>query len=255
MNQLTFSPEMGPNHARSGTGTNPQSSLPGGLQVVRVLLADDHPVVRWGMSSSIASNQHVQVIGEAINGAEAVRKAKELAPDVVLMDIDMPEMNGLTATEILHRENPAIKVLLLSMHPYTGHMSRILQSGARGFILKSTRLAEIIEAICKVAAGETCFSADLAQHALSNLARHGVAELQRRVLSRREREVLIGIAEGLSNKEIAQRLKVSARTVETHRGHIMRKLAIRTIAGLTRYAVSEGLVVLPQNSERPESQL
>jgi len=246
---------MGPSYSRLGMTSNSQSSQAGGADIVRVLLADDHPVVRWGLASSMVSNHQVQVIGEAANGAEAVRKAKELSPDVVLMDIDMPEMNGLTATEILRRENPAIKVLLLSMYTFTGHTSRILESGARGFLLKDTRPAEIIAAICKVAAGETCFSPDLAQKALSKLARHGVARLEGRVLSRREREVLIGIAEGLSNKDIARRLSVSARTVETHRGHIMRKLAIRTIAGLTHYAVSEGLVVLPGNSDRSESQL
>ncbi len=215
---------------------------------MRVLLADDHPVVRWGLSSCMASNSRVLVVGEAASGTEAVRKAKQLSPDVVLMDIDMPEMNGLTATEILRRENPGIKVLLLSMHPYTGHMARVLQSGARGFILKDTPPAEIIAAICKVAAGETCFSPDVARSALSHFAQRQGAELGGRALSQRESEVLVGIAEGLSNKEIAARLGVSARTVETHRGHIMRKLHIHTIAGLTRYAVSEGLVVLPHNS-------
>ena len=120
---------------------------------IRVLLADDHPVVRWGLSCFMAPHTELAVIGEAANGIEAVHKTKELHPDVVLMDIDMPELNGLAATEILRRENPLVKVLLLSMHPYTGQMARILQSGARGFLLKDTPPAEVVAAICKVISG------------------------------------------------------------------------------------------------------
>jgi two-component system nitrate/nitrite response regulator NarL len=214
-----------------------------------VLLVDDHPVVRWGLSCCIASHKRIVVIGEAADGTEAVRKAKELCPDVVLMDIEMPELNGLTATEILQRENPEIKVLLLSMHPWTGQTARILRSGARGFLLKNTPPAEVVTAIYKVASGATCFGTDLARQALNQLANSRGVGFHVEELSQREREVLIGIAEGLGNKEIARRLGISSRTVETHRCHIMKKLDIHSIAGLTRFAVSAGLVMLKQNSE------
>jgi DNA-binding NarL/FixJ family response regulator len=220
---------------------------------IRVLLADDHPVVRWGLSCFMAPHTELAVIGEAANGIEAVHKTKELHPDVVLMDIDMPELNGLAATEILRRENPLVKVLLLSMHPYTGQMARILQSGARGFLLKDTPPAEVVAAICKVAEGETCFSPDAAQQALKQFANSRGSLPQIRSLSQREREVLTGIAEGLSNKTIAARLGISARTIETHRGHIMHKLNIRSVAGLTRFAVSAGLVVV-EKTDKPKDQ-
>jgi DNA-binding NarL/FixJ family response regulator len=193
------------------------------------------------------------VIGEAADGVEALRKAKELNPDVVLMDVDMPELNGLSATEILRRENPEIKVLLISMHSYTRHMPRILQSGARGFVLKDIKPPELVAAIAKVAAGETCFSSEAARHALNHYANTCGGEAGVSILTGREREVLAGIADGLSNKQLATRLGISARTIETHRNHIMRKLNIHTVAGLTRFAIAEGLVVLAETSNRNSS--
>jgi DNA-binding NarL/FixJ family response regulator len=184
----------------------------------------------------------MEVVGEAADGLETLRKARALSPDVILMDIGMPELDGLEATEILHREQPLIKVLLLSMHPYNGHLMRILESGARGFMLKDARPADVIAAIRKIASGETCFSPEMAGQALKDYAQKNPSSPQLRLLTQREREVLVGIAEGFSNKDIASHLGISARTIETHRGHIMRKLQIRTIAGLTRFAVYEGLV-------------
>jgi two-component system NarL family response regulator len=233
---------------------HPNNGKPGGNGPIRVLLADDHPVVRWGLMCCLEHRTDIQVVGEACDGLEAVRKAKALAPQVILMDIEMPELDGLTATELLRRDHPEIKVLLLSMHSYSRHMHRILQSGARGFLLKNSRPNDIIAAIFKAAAGETCFSADIAQQALGHLANALGGEAERKPLSVREREVLIGIAEGLSNKQLAQRLRISARTIETHRCHIMQKLHIRSVAGLTRYAISQGLVVL-DNEPAPKAEM
>jgi len=246
---MTLNPLANRASARTNSITTGKPSAPGltptGTRPVRVLVADDHPVVRKGVVSSLAAREKIQVVGEAADGQEALRKAKELAPDLVLMDIEMPQMNGLTAAEILRKENPAVKVLILSMHRQTDFVLRILASGARGYVLKDAPPAELVRAIEAVQAGETSFSPEVARAALNQYVQGtgGTAQLGR--ISNREREVLIAIAEGLSNKEIACRLNVGVRTVETHRERVMRKLNIHSVAGLTRYAIQKGLVTLP----------
>jgi two-component system nitrate/nitrite response regulator NarL len=211
-----------------------------------VLLADDHPVVRRGVSVCLGRYENLQIVGEAADGLEALAKARELSPDIVLMDVDMPNMNGLTATEMLRKELPRVRVLILSMHTHPDFVSRILQSGARGYILKNAPSEELAKAIETVHGGEGYFSPAVARAALSQLVRNGSEGPQVSQISDREREVLIGIAEGLSNKEIACRLNVGVRTAETHRERIMRKLNIHSIAGLTRFAISKGLISLPE---------
>jgi two-component system nitrate/nitrite response regulator NarL len=217
---------------------------PGARKPIRVLLADDHPVVRKGLSSCLLQAQHLVIVGEAKDGQEALRKAKELAPDLVLMDIEMPLLNGLTAADILRKENPTVKVLLLSMHNDSDFVMRILQSGARGYILKQAPTEELLKAIETINAGDTYFSQDVARLALNQFVRGQAEGPHPGQISAREREVLIAIAEGLSNKEIACRLGVGVRTVETHRERIMRKLDIHSIAGLTRFAIAKGLIPL-----------
>jgi DNA-binding NarL/FixJ family response regulator len=219
-------------------------SKPGARKPIRVLLADDHPVVRKGLSSCLAQFEHVVIVGQAIDGQDALRKAKELTPDLVLMDIDMPLLNGLTAADILRKENPAIKVLILSMHNDSDYVMRILQSGARGYILKQAPTEELIKAIDTIYAGDTYFSHEVARLALNQFVRGPGEGPHPGQISAREREVLIAIAEGLSNKEIACRLGVGVRTIETHRERIMRKLNIHSIAGLTRFAIAKSLVPL-----------
>lgn len=233
--------------ASSQVHANSRQSLvpkPGTRPPIRVLLADDHPVVRKGLSSCLAQAQQLVIVGEASNGQEALRKAKELVPDVVLMDIDMPMLNGLTAADILRKENPFIKVLILSMHNDSDYVMRILQSGARGYILKEAPTEELVKAIEIIYSGETYFSQDVARLALNQFVRGPGEGPHTGQVSAREREVLIAIAEGLSNKEIACRLGVGVRTVETHRERIMRKLNIHSIAGLTRFAIAKGLIPL-----------
>jgi two-component system nitrate/nitrite response regulator NarL len=230
-------------------GRFPQAGRSGARKPIRVLLVDDHPIVRKGLSSCLSRQENIQVVGEAGDGREALRKAKELAPDVVMMDIDMPHMNGLTATELMRKEMPGVKVLVLSMHTHSDVVMRILQSGARGYIVKEASSEELLRAVETVHAGESFFSSDVARLALNQFVRGGGEGPQPGQISNREREVLIAIAEGLSNKEIASRLSVGVRTVETHRERIMRKLNIHSVAGLTRFAIQKGLVPLQKEPE------
>jgi len=210
---------------------------------IRLLIVYDHPVVRRGIQMSLAQNTKIQVVGEASDGREALVRAHQLKPDVVLMDIDMPQMNGLAVTDLLRREMPELKVLILSTYSNTEYVMRIIQCGARGFILKEAAADEVVHAVEIVHAGATHFSPEVARIALNQVVRGSddkSAPLAR--LTNREREVLLYIAEGFSNKEIACQLNIGVRTVETHRERIMRKLDIHSIAGLTRFAIAQGMV-------------
>jgi DNA-binding NarL/FixJ family response regulator len=210
----------------------------------RVLLADDHPVIRRGIAACLQNHKQLEVIGEASDGKETLRKAKELSPDIILMDIDMPHTNGLAVTELLRKELPQIKVLILSMSNSGTFVPRILQSGARGYIAKDAPTEELVKAIEIVQRGETYFGEEVAQIALKQMMTGSAPGANNRELSPRERDVLIGIAKGLSNKEIASQLNIGTRTVETHRDNLMRKLDIRSVGGLTKYALANGLVML-----------
>lgn len=209
---------------------------------IRLLVVDDHPVVRRGISSCLAQREQLEIVGEAADGNQALQKARELKPDLILMDINMPHMNGLAVTELLHKELPQIKVLVLSMRSNAECVSRIIQSGARGYVLKESPTEELVQAIEAVSAGEAFFSPEVARIALNQFVRGGGETQNVADLTHREREVLAHIADGLSNKEIAGHLGVGVRTVETHRERIMRKLDIHTVAGLTKFAVAKGLV-------------
>jgi DNA-binding NarL/FixJ family response regulator len=233
--------------SRIGASRPVNPTMPTPVKPIRVLVADDHPVVRKGLSSCLAEASNVTIVGEAFDGQDALRKARQLAPDVVLMDIDMPLLNGLTAADILRKENPSIKVLILSMHNDSDYVMRILQSGARGYVLKQAPTDDLLKAIQSIHAGETFFSPDVARLALNQFVRGPGEGPHTGQISAREREVLIAIAEGLSNKEIACRLGVGVRTVETHRERIMRKLNIHSIAGLTKFAIAKNLIPLQRD--------
>jgi len=230
----------------SGIGTliaHPEMSRTAKMKkLIKVLLVDDHPIVRKGIASCLAKSPDLQILGEAADGVEALRKAREMTPDVILMDIDMPNMSGLAVTQALRKELPQVKVLILSMHRQTDYVLRILQSGALGYVLKDAPADELIEAIQTVYSGQAYFSSDIARVALTQFVQGSSEGPSPMNLTNREREVLILIAEGLSNKEIAVKLNLGVRTVETHRERIMRKLNIHSIAGLTRFAIAKGLI-------------
>jgi two-component system, NarL family, nitrate/nitrite response regulator NarL len=213
-------------------------------QIIKVLVADDHPVVRKGLQTCLAKQAKLKIVGEAVDGDEALKKTRELVPDVVLMDISMPGMNGLAVTEVLRKELPQVKVLILSVHSNKEYIFRVIQAGAHGYVSKEAPPDELIRAIESVYAGEPHFSEDIARAALTEFVNTGGKKEPFAQLTAREREVLVLIAEGKSNKEIADRLGIGVRTIETHRERIMRRLNIHSVAGLTKYAIANGLISL-----------
>lgn len=210
---------------------------------IRVLLADDHELFLQGLRALLEKESGLEVIGEARDGCDAVRMARERAPDVVLMDVAMPAMNGVDATRRILAERPAARVLCLSMHADRQFVSAVLEAGAVGYLLKDCVLEELVRAIHHVRAGRSYLSPAVAATVVEDYAAHlaGRRSPSASPLTNREREVLQLIAEGWRVKEIAGRLHLSAKTVGTHRERIMEKLGIRSVAGLTKYAIRHGL--------------
>jgi two-component system response regulator NreC len=212
---------------------------------MRVLLVDDHTIVREGLRLLLAEHPDVEVVGEAADGEEALRKARELKPDVVVMDLAMPGIGGLEATRAIRRELPATEILVLTMHESDQHFFEVLQAGASGYVLKGASAADLLAALRAVHAGDVFIYPSMAKKLLSHfLARAGVGEERERYahLTSREREVLKLAAEGHTAQEIADRLRVSPSTVQTHKVHAMRKLHITSRAQLIRYALRHGLI-------------
>jgi len=204
---------------------------------IRVLLADDHPLVRDGIRSCLETYDHIDVVAEAVSGREALDKARQLNPDIVLMDINMPELNGLDATELFMKQLPDVKILILSMHDNREYISTAVRNGACGYVLKDVPSSEIVTAIEEVFRGGTYFSSGVSEILLAQSGDSSGGPL-----TAREQTVLLLLSEGHSNKHVARELDISVRTVETHRRNIKRKLNIGSTAGLTRYAIQNGLV-------------
>jgi DNA-binding NarL/FixJ family response regulator len=212
---------------------------------LRILIADDHTLVRQGLGKILEERHEWEVVAQAEEGREAVRLALALVPDVVILDVAMPLLNGIEATRQIVRRAPSVKVLMLSMHPDEAYITQALQAGATGYLLKDSADAELLRAVAAVAAGKSYFSPAVARVLLDDYVRHlaakGIVD-RYEALSEREREIFQLIAEGHSNKEIAGLLSVSTATVETHRAHILQKLDIHSTAELVLYAVRRGVV-------------
>jgi len=215
-------------------------------EAIRILLVDDHPIVRIGLRTCLRNYPQLRIVGEADNGWDALRLAKTLSPDVVVLDLEMPRLDGLAATSMLRQEVPSAKVLILSMHHRNEQILGTLRAGASGYLLKDAPILQLVKAIEVVFAGGTCFRPEIASLALNQVVLGAPTPSRGLGLSRREREVLIAIAEGLSASETGQRLGVSLRTVQTHRERIRAKLNIRTVAGLTVFAVENALIAHPK---------
>ncbi len=207
---------------------------------IRILLADDHAMVRQGFRMILAAQPDMEIVGEAGNGREAVALAGELQPDVVVMDVAMPELNGIEATRRITTASPRTRVLALSMYKDSVYVREILRAGARGFLLKDAIDRDLLAAVRSVAAGEGYLSPAVSEAVLSDYRRHVTDPLD--LLSSREREVLQMIAEGKTNKDIATTLDLSVYTVDAHRGRIMEKLNLHSVGELVRFAVRKGLV-------------
>jgi DNA-binding NarL/FixJ family response regulator len=209
--------------------------------VLRVVLADDHAIVREGLKVLVNAQSDMRVIGEASDGAAACDLVNRLRPDVVLLDLSMPKMNGMDATTCIRRESPAIRILALTVHEEREYLTQLLRAGAAGYVLKRAAPDELVRAIRTVAAGGTYIDPSLAGSVIASyLEAEKEAQGSEQILSSRERQVLVRIAQGFSNKEIAAALGLSVKTVETYKGRMSEKLGLRSRVDIVRYAVAQG---------------
>jgi DNA-binding NarL/FixJ family response regulator len=219
------------------------------MKNTKILIVDDHEVVRDGLKNILTSLDNISIAGEAGNGEDAVKMYSSLKPDLVIMDISMPGMNGIEATRVIKEKDPDARILILTMHDNQEYLNQIIRSGAKGFILKNTDKEELLDAVKTVASGDNFFSKDISKLIIDNYIRtakeseknDGYKEVP---LTKREIEILKLIASGYSNQEIANILYISYNTVDTHRKNIMHKLSIKNTAGLVRYAIEKGLISL-----------
>jgi len=212
-------------------------------QTTRILLAEDHNTVREGIKMLVNAQPDMQVVGEAADGRAAIAKTRELLPDLLVMDISMPELNGLKATEKLRQEFPELKILTLTRHTDDGYLQQLIKAGVNGYVLKQSAPTELINAIRTVTSGKSYVDSELTHKVLGGYAGRTTGPLRRQGsghISDRESEVLRLIAWGYSNKEIASRLELSVKTVEAHKSNAMRKLNMRSRIEIVRYAILQG---------------
>ncbi|MDI6690148.1 MAG: response regulator transcription factor [Actinomycetota bacterium] len=215
------------------------------MEKIKVLLADDHAILREGMRLLLEKESDMEVIGEAADGEEAIEKTREFLPDVVVMDIGMPKLNGLEATRRVKAENPHIGVLVLTIYEDDEYVFNLLKTGATGYLLKKVAASELVNAIRAVHHGELLLSTSIAKKLIDNYIQEPKKPKEKKFcdgLTDREIEILKLIAQGASNKEIAEKLYLSVKTVETHRTHIFRKLDIHDRTQAAAYAIRKGLL-------------
>lgn len=212
---------------------------------IRILVADDHDIVRAGLKSLLERQEDIEIVGEAADGREVVRSAEQFNPSIIVMDIAMPQLNGIDAAAQILRRDPEIKIIVLSMYADEEFLVRALTAGVKGYLLKDAVQADLLRAVRAVATGRSFFSPAIAQ----TLAEDYVRQLQNKgledsyeLLTEREREILQLLAEGKSNKEVATVLNVSPYTIETHRMHLMQKLNLHNTAEIVLYAVRKKIV-------------
>lgn len=215
------------------------------MSVVRILLADDHEIVRKGLRLLLERHEGMEIVGEAADGRETVRLAEELAPNIVIMDVGMPQLNGIDATEQIVRKNSGVDIIILSVHADEAYIIRALSVGAKGYLLKDSAEEDLVRAVRSVSQGRPFFSPRIMQTLLEEyihqLKQKGLQDSYD-LLTEREKEVLQLISEGKSNKEVAQILKLSAHTVETHRTNLMQKLGLHNTAEIVLYAVRKKII-------------
>jgi two-component system, NarL family, nitrate/nitrite response regulator NarL len=216
------------------------------MKTIKTLLADDHTIVREGLRALLAADAGIVVVGEAHNGREAVDMALSLSPDVVVMDIAMPLLNGLEATRQILAKKPGTKVLILSAHSDDAYIDRVIAVGAVGFLIKQTSAQILAKAIHEIMAGNAFYSPQVSKRLRDHYQKPdkigGLMIKKATGLTSRELEVIQLVAEGHANKQVADGLKISIKTVEKHRQHLMDKLNIHDTAGLTRYAIAQGII-------------
>jgi len=212
---------------------------------LRVFLADDHAVVRDGLRYMLEAQGGLEIVGEAVNGFEAVREVERLHPDVVVMDIAMPILNGTEATQRVLEVSPSTHVVILSMYSSTEHIFQAFQAGALGYVLKESAGKEVFEAVLAVAAGRRYLSQKITEAVVDDYVRHRKEAVQQtplEALSGREREILQFVVEGKTSSEIAETLYLSPKSVETYRSRLMQKLGLDNVSGLVRFAMQHGII-------------
>jgi two-component system response regulator NreC len=218
------------------------------MSTLKVLLVEDHVIVRQGVSALLDEEPDIAIVGEASDGSQALALVQKLRPDIVLMDLSLPGLGGVEATRQIRELYPGVRVLVLSMYDSEEYVFRALRAGASGYVLKQSTSTELVLALRAVAAGSTFLSPSISQILISDYMRR--VETQQSddealsILTPREREVLQLIAQGLSNRQIAEKLHISVKTVETHRGNMMNKLDVHDRAGLVKFAMDSGMVSL-----------
>lgn len=212
----------------------------------RIVLADDHKIIRDGLKALLEKEREIEIVAEAENGRQALQLVRKLAPDVVIMDISMPDLNGIDATRQITAEQPTVKVIALSMHSQRQFVDGMLRAGVSAYLLKDTAFEELVKAVRIVLSGKKYLSPDVTDIVFQDYQQPAAPDgaIPAVELTLREREVLQLIAEGIATKSIASRLNISVKTVETHRKHIMEKLDLHTVAELTKYAIREGITSL-----------